>query len=1629
MAQPRLDIEALRDDERLPRAPRVAPSVERLLDHPETEGITRREALGLAGAALAGAAPALRLAGAAAYGEVGLVEGKGRATFTLGGRERWTIDTDRFGGRPRLFVQQTPGRIRVALRGATYPGTRLCADLVCEATLGLTGWRMRLRLALGGFHTSFALEPWLAGARSAYAPIQLGGLTAVARLGALRLDLREGRDASASFSPAWVLRLEGPAIARLRGKGTDIRADALSLTLPEPGAPGLLRGAGDAGATKRTLLALARGAAAWTMEPPFAPTSGWRLTATGSPFETLTVEAAEDAHGVPRQALLAESPAETSTLSFHPHTDHRGFTLPLRAVRYAAVFTAGPRPVQQTLLARVGHTPAWLHRPGHAVLLGDLAGPPPLEIHGRAGRATRLRFTPALLSHAVALPDAQVVPSTLPEGARFAFVWGAGVAVPRGTLGHHILTHRSASAGGKRLASGAPAPAVDYIQDDTYSVPDTSAPETTQVLNGKTTGSLTVVDMPEVHDQPHDIQNYPLTIDIVRPDDLAVLTLRLCDIAELDDSTDSFIPVIKIDSFGNKYADPTLSVHNRTLYKRHYFRNVSNLRLEYTYPIIQPGTGSGPVNKPIYSTQPSGLTLVRTDPSKPAYLILDLPPQHLGEEAFFEAATPLQDPKNETTNELPLPDSTPPKENYGGADTLTAQSRSAGPSRLVFEVPHDIAAAGINFTLADILDVCGQSGLGETPVTLPAAPTREHPNGQSLTTRDAATLPPSIVSSIEAPYRLSLALSQPDLGWSHATTPTAAAGYTGLWHTRLSRRYFSSSGNQGLKGNPGVSGKIVDTPGGTLRAVSAGDDPAGPSVTKALLMDDTGLQTSLTPYQRAAISDLSVNHSPLRADYLMLSALGAWMDIQGSWDDVQGAGVKAWRHRMSMGRDTYVRVVESGYLYPFGHRASLVIVSERKLKYAPTNASGLLMQREYLVVRQPEVDYTALKDMPSHGRNLPFDAVRLTTLGTPNIDPLGSGIPGDRWIRVGGKPFLFHAVARDKAGQEVDFLTALAFLRPDATGKTTVDASGSADGVYKDGAVLLALSGQSVAYAESMVPGDTMLETQQMRIGFDTDPGASDPTADPPFYPALVDADVSVPAIKRLIGNDRTVNIVYYKDYKASGLSGQAQSGAAVPGIAGGVAGLGLASAPVDASAPDAVSPAPATHDVFAQLTKIFPLSFGPTDKSGGISTLSQNIGGLSRSRGPIGVSMDAGAAASQDIATNLKITLTDFDPTKLFPADAKLLGGISLKDILDITGGSDNAPKLTTTLDKATATTRTTFSLTPKLKQDRDKGSPFIPYTTDDTGNKVATATLSITATVVASPTQQSYKINGTLTNFGIELGSDSPGGVLINFKQMMFLIDNGKKPNFSVDVGAITFLGALSFVNVLESFLGRFKDPPYVDLQPDHIETGFTLAIPTLPLGPVVLSNLALSAAVVIPFTGEPVLFRGAVSNRDHPFIITYEALGGGGFFALELGAHGITHMEAALEFGGNFALDLGVASGGVYVLVGIYYSRDTGTDDQGNATNTISLSAFYRTGGSVGVLGIATVSIDFNLSLTYTTDPDRNSLLVGEATLTIEISVAFFHKSIDLTVRRTLNDPPPTFDQVLSLGDWTTYSNAFA
>ena len=86
------------------------------------------------------------------------------------------------------------------------------------------------------------------------------------------------------------------------------------------------------------------------------------------------------------------------------------------------------------------------------------------------------------------------------------------------------------------------------------------------------------------------------------------------------------------------------------------------------------------------------------------------------------------------------------------------------------------------------------------------------------------------------------------------------------------------------------------------------------------------------------------------------------------------------------------------------------------------------------------------------------------------------------------------------------------------------------------------------------------------------------------------------------------------------------------------------------------------------------------------------------------------------------------------------------------------------------------------------------------------------------------------------------------------------------------------------------------------------------------------------VLPLSiGDPELCETALTTVSVPEMfrywlqggrITVGFLGGGGFFALGVSAKGVDQIEAAIEFGGNLSLNLGIASGGVYIMAGIYF-----------------------------------------------------------------------------------------------------------
>ena len=282
------------------------------------------------------------------------------------------------------------------------------------------------------------------------------------------------------------------------------------------------------------------------------------------------------------------------------------------------------------------------------------------------------------------------------------------------------------------------------------------------------------------------------------------------------------------------------------------------------------------------------------------------------------------------------------------------------------------------------------------------------------------------------------------------------------------------------------------------------------------------------------------------------------------------------------------------------------------------------------------------------------------------------------------------------------------------------------------------------------------------------------------------------------------------------------------------------------------------------------------------------------------------------------------------------------------------------------------------------------------------------------------SLSITAELLSFDIHLIPSILECIVIKFEKIALKLGTGSKPDVETVMGGIDFVGPLSFVNELRKYipLGGFSDPPYLDVDASGITAGFTIPLPNIAVGVFSLSNLSLGAGFDVPFIGGSLALRFAFCERENPFCLTVSMFGGGGFFGITLTPSGLQVLEAALEFGGSFAFDIGIASGGVHVMAGVYYKKE-------GSISTIE--AYFRMGGSLEILGIITISVEFYLGLTY----QSNGKLWGQAKVKVKIEILFFSTSVTLTTERQLKGSAgdPLFADLMTPPDWNEYVAAFA
>ncbi|AXH95534.1 hypothetical protein [Ornithinimicrobium avium] len=1024
----------------------------------------------------------------------------------------------------------------------------------------------------------------------------------------------------------------------------------------------------------------------------------------------------------------------------------------------------------------------------------------------------------------------------------------------------------------------------------------------------------------------------------------------------------------------------------------------------------------------LVNLQPSadGTVLERIDPGQPARFAVELPPQHVAERAHYEF--------------------TGSKEPAGPPPVATL---AAGPSRLVFALPDDVAT--VPLSLAGLLDWDGLE-----PVLAPGALPPGTASGPS------PAPPGEDETAIEFPYRLLISPVGPTR-WVHATAAVTLGGRTELWHTRLLPD--DRGGDPGDGSSPPTRAPVP------LRALHARAVPDRMTTSMALtdLTDlvtltsgftappRRGRGTSSAAWARLLLRQRRPAPVPLEGERVVLTSLGASVRLQGSFDPPQGAvawlggpgadapSLARYVHVAGLGRDQRVEVVRRGFV-DTGHRAVVVRVTERRYEaaqvgtrqgphgtYGVYGTQGYLRQHYQVLITQPLLDTAGLAEgFPHGGREMPLRAVEITTLSSPALDlPMDPG-PGERaaqlqrwfgrrmslrriqevvqieledalkkpwWLRAAGQDVLFDLVGTDWLGRRVAYSRPLMFVpevaAADGAGVVAAFVQGP------DSRRRAVLSGQVLALADrtgAASPEATSSPVGALTFALDLRrPGAPLPGYRPSWVSRLGSAGVALEPLDRLTGSAELHEVRLTPDYLAHGLDPAQNPTGGFATIVGAAARLDMGAAEGGGLS----APSMDLDTLSARAGLVSSALAGGLDAVG----LSALFGGmklfgtvpLARLLGPV-------PAATPDLYTRGDVPDDALDAMRDDP-DTRLEVPILRSRVLRDGSG---APVGVRTRFLWKPVLRTDPGLTPLLEVG---GARFV---------------LDVVTTVLADEAAPQVHVVGELSGFSMVFA----GVAELRFGTLRFETLPGRKPDVSAQGVSLTFVGALEFVNTLRDLLpgNGFSDPPAVTVDEQGIRAGFSLAVPTIGVGVFSLQNLALSSSLSVPFVGKAAGLRFALSERHHPFLVTVTLFGGGGFFALGISANGVEEIEASIEFGGNVSLDIGVASGGVYVMAGVYF---------GMTAQVTQLTGYLRMGGHLSVLGLICVSLEFYLAFTWRDKGGGRSEIWGQASLTVGVKVAFFSTSVTLSVERRFAGASgdPTLDQVMEPDDWEAYCLAFA
>jgi hypothetical protein len=801
----------------------------------------------------------------------------------------------------------------------------------------------------------------------------------------------------------------------------------------------------------------------------------------------------------------------------------------------------------------------------------------------------------------------------------------------------------------------------------------------------------------------------------------------------------------------------------------------------------------------------------------------------------------------------------------------------------------------------------------------------------------------AVPTAIEIPWRV---LMRP-VGRSgrpvisdHSSGPvTSAAAVSGLWHARL----LAADGDAvdaGLSFLP-----LLDLPGNM--------DPEGP----------------LTDDDRKLIVAQHAQGLPLAAlRRLELSAIGGSISVAGKWPSFE------WSQDVVLGRDQKIRTRTSGVLYPFGHRATLITVSDRIFVLplptpppphpgppppphpvpgpvhppgngsgnnppphappAPTPATAVAGLFSNTTLQVLERLRGAAQDA-GLARQFPFSAVEILANNFGNLQQPSGAFFVVR--KLDGTPLLIPVRCAGANGDVVLHIPML-FVGDGSTAQIaalkalwdTVQPPKQADGTG-----LVGHDGQPIAGVGLDLPGVPINMFPQATGAAGVAQAINDPRdvhevhqlvieAMPEaglFRPIVTQFTAELPALRTLLQQPSvSAPLKYSQEFLATG---------------------------------DITNPV-LTVNLPPPLGIGIDFSSRP-ERSGGLMAPKYSADAISRALGPIPHALPLDQAFK----------------------DATLLG-LPLLDIVDVAGLT---PPTIVPLAGNPPGASMTWSLSLK------PSGPFQPV-----GASKATLTVNTIAPQVALPAAAPVQPGTTcrVESFNFLL---PPTGTLVtlNFGAVVFTEIPGHPPNLDIQGLKLSFSGALQLLNdliaKLQELIGA-SPVPTVKALPTGLSAGYSLAVPSISSGDFLLKNVAANVELDVPFTAGSVTVSLGFASRDNPFNLSVLALGGGGYIDVEIGGKGLSRFEASMEFGATLAVDFLIVSAEVHALGGVRFVDDS--------SGGLQLDAFIRIGGSVDLFGLVSVSVEVVVMLSYR---DTDNKLVGRATLVIDVDLTLFSESVTL------------------------------